>query len=71
MDPLSPLRAIQRKLQQKNARLNTRHCLLFKHQRMHENDTVAHSSKLLAREAHQVRSSLMRLQRLQHSDLQN
>jgi len=71
MDPPSPLRAMQRKLQQKIARLNARHRLLFKHQCMHGNDGVAHRLELLAWEARQVRSSLMRLKRLQHSDLQN
>ena len=71
MDPPSPLRAMQRKLQQKNARLNARRRLLFKRQRIHGNDGVAHYSRLLAREARQVRSSLMRLQQLQHSHLQN
>jgi len=71
MDPPSPLRAMQRKLQQKNARLNARRRLFFKRQRIHGNDGVAQCSQFLAREARQVRSSLMRLQRLQHSDLQN
>jgi len=43
----------------KNARLNARHRLLSKHQRIHGNDAVAHRSKLLVQEARQVRSSLM------------
>jgi len=62
MDPPSPLQAVQRRLQQKNARLNARRRLLFKRQHMHGNDDVAHCSRLLAWEARQVRSSLMRLQ---------
>ena len=71
MDPPSPLQAMQRKLQQKNAILNARRHLLFKRQHIHINESVAHYSQLLVREASRVRSSLMRLQRLQYSDLEN
>ena len=55
----------------KNARLNARRRLLLKRQCIHENDRVAHYSQLLTREARRARSSLMRLQRVQHSPLQN
>ena len=71
MDPPSPLRAMQRKLQQQNARLNARRRLSFKRQHIHGNDGVAHCLWQVAREARQVRSSLMHLQQLQHSNLQN
>ena len=43
----------------------------FKRQCKHGNDGATHCSQLLAREARRVRSSLMRLQRLQHSNLGN
>jgi len=68
MDPPSLLRAMQRKLQQKNVRLNARRRLLFKRQHIHRNNGMTHYSQLFAQEALRVRSSLTRLQRLQYSD---
>jgi len=62
---------MQKKLHQKNARLNANHCLLFKRHCIHGNDSVAQYSQLLAREARRVRSSLMHLQWLQYSHLEN
>ena len=54
----------------KNGRLNTRRRLLFKHPHIERNDVVAHHCRLLAREAHQVKSTVMCLQRMQSTHLE-
>ena len=70
MVPSSSFSTTRRKLQQKNARLNARRRLLFKRRHIERSDMVAHRSRLLAREARQVRSTLMRLEHMELTHLE-
>jgi len=70
MDPSSSFSTTRRKLQQKNARLNARRRLLFKRRHIERYDMVAHRSRLLAKEARQVRLTLMRVEHMESMHLQ-
>ena len=57
-------------MQQRNARLNARRRLLFKQRHIERYDVVAHRSRLFAREARQVRSTLMRFEHMESTHLE-
>ena len=61
----------RRQLQQKNARLKARRRLLFKREHIYQDDVMPHRCRLLAREARQLRSTLMRLRRTHTPHLEN
>ena len=69
MDPSSSFSTTRRQLQEKNARLTTQRRLLSKHRDIEQDDVVAHRCRLLAREARQVRSTLIRLEQMESTHL--